>query len=382
MDIIFLLSHKPDPRMNKRLQISKDAFETALIFWNRGTVDIWDIYHSDIKNFEINIKANYINPLKRIIPTIRFGYQAYREIKKLNPKCLYVSNIDMLFIAVFYVLKESKYDVQIVYEIADLNKLIIDDQKTTTKKIAQLILKNIEKRLCRYINTLIITSERFYQDYYVDFISKSKVLFMPNMPKVEVFKNYSKKTSGKFTIGFIGAIRYKKQMKMLIEAAEKADVNVFFAGAGLDDEIEKLSKHKPHVKYIGKYNYEKEVAYLYGQVDCIFAVYDANLYNVRIALPNKLYEAIYCELPIIVSKGTYLADLVNKMGVGVAVNHDNLEDLVNELTKLSKDKNYLYQFVNNCRKNKTLIKNDNYNNKLRRVLKNNIDRSNGQATMN
>ena len=55
---------------------------------------------------------------------------------------------------------------------------------------------------------------------------------MPNIPDEEPLKNYFKKKNGMFTVGFIGGIRYLKQMKMLVDAAEIVGCNVLFAGAG------------------------------------------------------------------------------------------------------------------------------------------------------
>lgn len=137
---------------------------------------------------------------------------------------------------------------------------------------------------------------------------------MPNIPEAAPFAKYKRKTRGKFTVGFIGSIRYLKQMKMLVDAAERAGCNVLFAGAGVTTSdylhIIEYCKDKYFVTFTGKYNYNEDIANLYGAVDCIYAVYDADNPNVRIALPNKLYEAVYCKLPIIVAKGTYLSEIV------------------------------------------------------------------------
>ena len=96
----------------------------------------------------------------------------------------------------------------------------------------------------------------------------------------------------------------------------------------------------------------------------IYAVYDNQKRNVGVAIPNRLYEAIFCELPIIVSKGTYLADYVLSLGVGLAIDSHDLEGLVSVLSSL-KEKNDEYQYlVNNCRKSKNLIDIEKYNSEL------------------
>lgn len=368
MSIVFVLSHTPDPRMNKRLNLFKGRFKTALVFWNRETVNIWRLVHTDIEYNEIRIKAAFTNPLKRIIPTCKFGIEAIKFLVKVNPKYIYTGNVDMLIICSIYSLFK-KEKPKIIYEIADLNKLIIDEPNNIVKRLLKGILTYTEKRLCRYITLLVLTSEKFYDVYFKNFFPINKVLIMPNMPILYPFSSYRPKSSGMFTVGFIGAVRYKEQMKLLIRVAEKSKIKVLFAGAGLEDDIERLCTGIQNIEFYGKYDYNTEIASLYGKCDCIYSVYDADLNNVKVALPNKLYEAIYCCLPIIVAKGTYLAELVDDMGVGVAVSHTDEKDLLTTLRKLSQDKEYYQSFVSNCKKHKEEINACSYDEKLiNRVL--------------
>ena len=49
--------------------------------------------------------------------------------------------------------------------------------------------------------------------------------------------------------------------------------------------------------------------------------------NNRLALPNKLYEAMYYKVPIITSKNTYLGSRVIELSIGLQTNYQNLEDI-------------------------------------------------------
>ncbi len=369
MSIVFVLSHKPDPRMNKRINLLKGRYKTSLVFWNRETVDIWKLVHTDIETKEIRVKVASTNPIKRIFSTGQFALEAIKYLIKMNPRYIYTGNVDMLAVCIiFWFLKKEK--PKVIYEIADLNKLIIDEPNSLFKRFLKRVLVSTEKWLCGYVDLLVLTSGKFYDVYFKHFFSIEKVLVMPNMPMLQPFSSYRPKTSGMFTVGFIGAVRYKEQMKLLIRVAEACKVNILFAGAGLDHEIEMLCADMPNIEYYGKYDFDTEVAALYGKCDCIYSVYDADLNNVKVALPNKLYEAIYCELPIIVAKGTYLAELVDNMGVGVAVSHTDDKDLFVTLKKLFQDKEYYQSFVSNCKKFKGDINASSYDEKLlNRIVK-------------
>lgn len=309
---------------------------------------------------EIMIPANRVQPLKRIPATIKYSRISYKEMLKLKPRCIYAGNIDMLLVASHY--KKHNPTVCIVYEIADLHRLIIDRQKGIVKKIVSSFLKVSEKTSLKFIDCLVLTSMKFYDIYYKNFISRDKVIFMPNMPNNETFEGFTKKRHGRFTVGFIGWIRYKEQLKMLINSAAAANVDVLFAGQDREGvEFEEYCKKFEHCTVLGKYDYTTEIQKIYQKVDCIYAVYDADMTNVRVALPNKLYEAILCELPMIVAKDTYLAEEVLDKGIGEAVDHKNGEELTEVLKRLSTEHEYYKSLCDNCRIQKQLINPNDYN---------------------
>lgn len=367
MKTTFVISHVPNPRINKRIEVAKSVGEVDLVYWNRDTVDIWDIHHKDISNHEIKVRAAYSNPLKRIFPTINFALKALKKIKEIEPSTMHVANIDMLIIASLSKIM-LKGNLNIIYEIADLNGLVADDHRSNFKKFAKFSIVNLEKILVKNINTLIVTSEKFYEEYYSESVPREKVLFIPNVPDVKVFNNYKNEPKERFTIGFIGAVRYKEQMKMLIAAAERCNVKVIFAGAGLDNEIADLVRSKDYIEYLGKYNYNKDIANLYSKVDAVYSVYDADLKNVRLALPNKLYEAVFCGLPLIVAKRTYLSEIVDRNQIGASVNHKDQNELEKVISKLTSQPSYYKDLVESCLIMKNKIMLDSYNEKLKEIL--------------
>lgn len=362
--IAFVISHRPDNRYLKRINVLNCRFKLDLVFWNKSEEQINPVIE-DVGIHEIHIAANQTNPLKRLPQTWEFIDRAYHVLKNLNPDIIYVGNLDMLYIARKYKHKIND-NAKIVYEIADLHRLIIDKQKGI-KRILSAGLKRIEKNYIKDVGFLVLTSMKFYEVYYQNLIEENKVVFLPNMPEEATFTGYTPndRNGEPFTIGFIGWIRYKDQLRMLIEAAGKVGCNVLFAGADGDGpEFEKYCEQFPYVKFLGSFNYEEKIKELYDQIDCVYAVYDADWANVRVALPNKLYEAILCEKPIIVAKYTYLGELVKKYGVGIEVDHHLKEDLVKEILKLKTDTAYYNKLVSNCRATKKNVSLEKFNSNL------------------
>jgi len=379
LKIVFLLSHIPDPRINKRISVAKKICDVEVVCVRRASQDIWEPHHKDVLHDIIDIDLPVAKSIfKRFVASLKYIKIAFRLLKKKSPAIIFTEGLDSLGIAVKYKRKYSS--CIIIYEVADLRESFIEPPKQIFSLVIGTIIKKQEKCLFRYVNNLIVTSEKFYKTHYYKLIHKDKTIYMPNVPDSEPFRKYCKKTKGVFTVGFIGGIRYLKQMKMLVDASAETGCNVIFAGAGGTrqeyNEILSYCEGKDHVKFFGKYDYTRDISRLYSSIDCVYAVYDANNPNVRIALPNKLYESILCKLPIIVAKNTYLAELIEEWGVGIAVDHNAKSELQRILDQLKNDEKFYSRLVNNCESKKYIIDPEKFNKTLLNILKGYIQEEN------
>lgn len=367
MTVVFVLPNIPNPRMNKRIDLLKKTQDVKILCVRRSSQNIWEPCHSDIEHiiYDIDLPtAKHI--LKRAIMSGKFHLSAVKKLKGIKPGLLYVEGFDALCIAYHY--KKIDASVKIIYEMADIREEFIERSGSFFKRIITTTLKKSEARRISVVDKLVITSMKFYEAYYNKLIERQKVLFIPNAPDISCFATFKRKSGGEFTVGFIGGIRYLEQMKMLVDVSERVGCQVLFAGAGgTNDDFVRIRKYcegKERVIFTGKYDYKREIASLYGKVDCVYAVYDASNPNVKIALPNKLYESVYCEIPIIVAKGTYLAEIVNQWGVGVSVSHNNPFDLEEELRQLKCNTGKYEQIIECCKRHKRDIDINTANDKL------------------
>ena len=351
MNVCFLLTHIPNPRMNKRIEVFKQFAKTKVICTRRASQNIWEPAQ-DVEHiiFDIDLpSAKQI--VKRAVISHGFRKRALAKLEELQPDLIYTEGLDSLMIAGAY---KQRHAVKVFYEVADLRENYLTKPKNPGKRLLTNLLLQREKKTFKNVDFLVVTSPKFYEMHYRSLIDQERMLFIPNAPDQNVFHSYQKKGDGRFTVGFIGGIRYLKQMKMLVDAANAIDADVLFAGSAFNplefEEIKAYCSGMSNVDFTGRYNYEAEIAGLYGKVDCVYAVYDADNPNVRIALPNKLYESILCELPIIVAKGTYLSELVEENGVGISVSHLDEKELEQALLKLKTEPLFREQIADHCRK--------------------------------
>lgn len=339
IDVMFVLPNVPEPRNENIVNLVKGKYKTGIMFWKKDLTQA--SYHIDgCSVYELPVKANDHNPLARIIPTLKYYRQALKILRDCQPRCIHVSKIDSMYLVWLY-WKKASVKPHIIYDISDLHTLAYNDSTNLAKVLIRSELWKIEKKVSRCVDYTLITSPKFYDEYYKDFYRKEQIVFVPNAPDTSCFDGFQRKAGGTFTFGFIGSVRYYKQMVNLIDVANKAGVNVFIAGAGADEQrLREYSREMPGIEFYGKYNYTSEIRGLYEKIDCVYALYDTSIKNVKVALPNKLYEGAYCGLPFIASKGVYVAEIIEEYGFGVAAEDGNkaeLEDAIRKVQALNQD---------------------------------------------
>lgn len=372
-NILFLINHFPNPRIGKRIKILGAVHNVSLIYWHRlrknetsyyGRINLED----EAAVYPVYLRAPYGNTALRFVLLFLFLVRALFTINREKPDIIHAGNFDMLFIAAVYRIFFD-WETKLVYEVADLPRITFFRHKAGWKKVVFILYHMVEKKITHYISLIILTAPSFWNQYFSEFISEKKYFHFPNVPFRRVFEGYRNRPKNVFTIGYVGYLRYPRQLFTLIEVVKqlKGEARLFIAGNGpLRDEILNRIEDIDFIEYYGAYNYEEEAAILYSHIDSVYSVYDGQSENVRAAIPNKLYDAIVTELPIIVAEGTKLSDFVNKNGVGISINSESSAELRDALVKLSGDSGYVESIKKNCRRIKEQYYAENY---IREFLK-------------
>ena len=151
------------------------------------------------------------------------------------------------------------------------------------------------------------------------------------LPKVE--KNYEVDVNH-LNIGFVGAPRFEKVLGFLDIACRYFPQHKFHIfGGPVPDDFKKLEAYT-NMTFHGPFKTPDDLPNIYSHLDLVLSTYDTDSDNVRYAEPNKLYEAIFFETPIIVSLGTFLGEKVNRLGIGyqLDVTEDNVKEFLSKLT--------------------------------------------------
>ncbi len=224
-----------------------------------------------------------------------------------------------------------------VYEVSDLMELEVNN------KLLSSILTRINRYIIKRSVETIVTSPGF-EDYLFPNKKPSNISIVPNKldkrimelgrPRPKAFD------SRNITIGFTGAIRNKAIYNFIEVVGEYfPNINLVFYGIFTDDKIYSVKirnaiERYGNVSYNGTFKNPDDFPEIYSHIDMVLCLYTAKG-NDRVLEPNKLYESIFFEKPIIVSKNTFTGRYVESVGIGYTVDGEDKEDIMSFLASLN-----------------------------------------------
>lgn len=228
------------------------------------------------------------------------------------------------------ILKKNKYDYIIVWNELSaalfMNVLVSHYRGRYCINIRDLFEGKqafLDNRLFKAIKNASYVSvpttdyyERLPQNYrhYIQFHSFNDS-FMSKTKRREYNTNVER-----IRILYIGNIRFFDYLYDLIDKIKNdSRYELLIAGGGSEPLNDWIKKHNvTNVIVKGKFQKEDTPSYL-EQADVIYNLYGDEDFNLRTALSNKLYYALYLHLPILVCKNTAMYRITNECGIGYPV---------------------------------------------------------------
>lgn len=211
------------------------------------------------------------------------------------------------------------------------------------KEILKKTVIAVNKRIIKKSALTVFTSEGFGEFYYGKNVP-SNICVVPNRVSVDCLNlPIVERTSfdpNCIRIGFVGNIRYQSILnvsKVVSEKFPQYEFHYFGNTEGLTEDQKQELKAQANVICHGLFKNPTDLPAIYSSIDVVVCTYDVKGVNPRYAEPNKLYEAIYYRTPMMVSSGSFLADKVDRLGIGFSVDADNMADIESKIRCLSSE---------------------------------------------
>ncbi len=332
MHIVLLYSGNPLPAMLEIGFVAANRkIDVDLILVDRSQRDL--AVDKTLVNYPVTRVASPYNGLdfKRILAFPLTFMKIAKALIGVSRKgsIVITSTLDMLLIARISSFFSS---IRIRHQVRDLHAVQLG------QGFKSRILKRFEGWLLKKTEMLIYSAPAFYDEYYTE-IYQGQTVLLENLPQPAAWENYTRHSFNGVTlkIGYIGIMRYMNPLTNLVKAVEimhssGLKCSVLFAGGGNIDLIKRHVQTQDVFDFVGRFEYTAEVAHLHGEVDIIYAVYDRFDRNCQIAMPTKFYEALITRIPIVVSKDTFVGKIVEEMGIGIAVDGEDVHALIGALS--------------------------------------------------
>ena len=338
--IVFILNSIQIPRAVKRINGFKEA---------GYDIEVYTFVRTDVVDSPLNIQFDYkvVGEFPNAMPYYKrlwYMFNALKREKNYKKKEveLYYFGLDAAIVG-----KLAYPSYSYIYEEADLVHTYIPN------KFVQRIMEYIDKSLIRNSALTIFTSEGFV-DYHFDDEKLDNAIILSNklIPSITKLPLVEKRALdiNHLRIGFVGSFRFSTVInfcKVFVAQYPQHELHVY--GLMDDNENNKSLLSFPNFHWHGPFKNPDDLPGIYSQIDLSLSTYDANTVNARYAEPNKLYEAIYFETPIIASSNTFVADKVRNLGIGFDIDASKDDEIMSFVSQLTEEK------INNVKENIRLI---------------------------
>ena len=204
----------------------------------------------------------------------------------------------------------------------------------------------------------------------------NNVYIIPNKVTPECLKfpllQHKEFNQNNIVLGFVGNIRYQTIINVsdvITESFPNISFHYYGDTTGLTQEQIEHIKNQERVFFHGPFKNPDDLASIYSQLDFVVCTYDTDGVNPRYAEPNKLYEAIFYNTPIIVSKGSFLAKKVERLQIGFSLDAEDKNDISEKIRCISKNSYQQYlEALESIPKEKSINKNPDFFKLLSKIL--------------
>ena len=326
------------------------VLKEAISLQNAGyDVKVVALHQSELEEFDKiqgipvhRVKLKTINWSKNIfasfIKYLEWSYYIVREYKQSD--ILHCNDLNSLHIGV--ISKIFNRQLKVVYDAHEY-ETEIDGLRGIKKRLSKMS----ERFLIKYVDRVITVSNAI-ADEYVRLYSIEKPSLVLNTPPYKVIekKNIFRETLGiekeKSIFLYQGGLSSGRGIEILLETFKQIDndeaVIVFMGYGKLEDTIKEASREHRNIYFHPAVAPDILLDYTSSADFGISTIEDSCL-SYRYCLPNKMFEYLMAEIPIIVSNLPEMKRVVNRYSVGVVAKENRpqgLQEAIKEALQLDK----------------------------------------------
>ena len=270
-----------------------------------------------------NLKASFQKPslmrifIRSLFFALLLWIWVFIKLLANRPKVVHACDLDTLPPCYAYKLLFRK---KLVFDVFDRYGMAIIPQRF--KKLCALI-NYLEEGYGKYSDALIIAGGQKVLGTFKKRPKRCEILL--NCPE-DYFVNSvrTKCDDHNFKLVYTGGIRRDRALENTSKAIEDIDmIDFHLAGPIIDAEVFDNIQKTFNIKYHGLLQPHQAIS-LEGTSDGLIALYNPETIWNRLTLPNKLFEAMMCSIPIVTNVAN---EIINETKCGILIEYDNIEQI-------------------------------------------------------
>jgi len=226
------------------------------------------------------------------------------------------------------------------------------------RKNVQALWKWIEKICIKRVNIIMTTGEmdsEFIEKEY----NLTGTVVIRNLPfPIEVkesfdFRKHFNLDKDKKILLYQGVILHGRGFSIIFDVINslKNCVLIILGDGEYKEYYQALAQKKnieEKVFFFGKVEQSELLKYTSG-ADIGLAIIENLSLSYYFALPNKMFEYIYCGVPVLASNFPQMKSIIDKYKVGIYVDPENVEEIINQLNNLLENNELRNKLKENCK---------------------------------
>lgn len=338
MNVISLLvtNFKNDNRVYRMAKsLNENGFPTTVVAWKKGDVQEREMFNG-VEVERVVVSSDRWKRWNIIIGAIQYFEFAFRVVAKYRKVEVWHCNDYEAFV-IGIMAKIIRPKLKLVYDCHEL-----ESHRNGKGAFMRVLIRTIEYVFIRWTH-MVITVSPSIQAYYQKTFRLSFVALVRNLPnemKVSTSNTIREKLNLKneqivfLYQGMLGRGRGIEVLLGAFEDRKSTDAVIVFMGFGpLKEQIEEFARRNENIFFIPAVAYTEIPKYT-GSADVGVNSVEPTCLSYKYSLPNKLFEYIQSEIPVMTNPLPDCAALVSEFKVGKVIpqwNSASINEVVNGL---------------------------------------------------
>jgi len=339
--------------LKENISLQKAGYDVRVIALLKDGLKEFEVIQGiPVYRVKLKSKSWYKNKFIQLIKYLEFVYRVVKLYKYED--IIHCNDLDTLSIGVI-IKKLYRKDVKIIYDAHEY-----ETERNGINGFNKYLLRITEKILIKYVDKVITVSDSIANEYAKIYNIEKPALVL-NTPQYNDIKKEDifRKTLGigkdKTIFLYQGGFTKGRGIEILLDTfknIKNKNLVIVFMGYGhLEEVIKKMSKKYENI-YFHKAVSPNNLLKYTSSADFGISTIEDTCLSYRYCLPNKIFEYLMAEIPVIVSNLYEIKKLVEKNSIGVVAKENTPNGLREAILKAQKlDKN---QLIDNIKKVKNI----------------------------